>query len=249
MNVHTVGLDYGTDAACVPYAGALTALLHTELIVGYASQEGGRLSGLEARIARVRISNEVSERVASLNTHLSVRVVEQGSIDWSEPGMVIVSNHLQSHARCPVWRPAAETSVRNTKGPILIPFGNKPELEVGYLWGVSLARRIGVSVIFYHTTWPKDQVASLRGEDHWHSGAEAVAHRAETCAREQGVPSETIVERAASVREGIHQMALYRCVSCIVAQQDANVISGGYHDELIRYGHLVPLVILPKRSV
>ena len=206
------------------------------------------MTGLEVRVARVRISNEVSGKLVNPNARLSVRVAEQDSVDWPEAGTIIVSNHLQHHERFPVWRPAAETSIRNAKAPILIPFGNKPELEVGYLWGVSLARRIGVPVIFYHTTWTKDRVASSRGEDHWHVGAEEVARRAEACAREQDVPSETVVERAASVREGIHQMALYRCASCIVAQQDANVIAGGYHDELIRYGHLVPLVILPKRS-
>lgn len=248
MNVQKVCLDYGTDAACVSYAGALAALLRAELIVGYAPQEGGRMTGLEARITRIRISHEVSEELVNPNAHLTVQVVLQGSIEWPETEAIIVSNHLQQHVRLPVWRPAAERSVRDVKAPVLIPFGNKPELELGYLWGVELARRIGVSAIFYHTTWPKDRVTSLRGVDHWHAGAEEVARRAETYAREQGVPSETIVEQAASVREGIHQMALYRCVSCIVAQQDANVISGGYHDELIRYGHLVPLVILPKRS-
>ncbi len=248
MYLQAIYLDYATDSSCLSYARALATLLRAELIVGYAPPHGGCMTDEEVETARVRILDAVSDG-ASGDQSFCVRIARHGSIGWPTVGGIIVSNHCERHPTLPLWRPSSETTIRNAKAPILIPFGNKPELERGYLWGVSLAYRIKVSVVFYHTTWPRDGVTSERGEEHWHSGAEEVARRAEKGDRERGVASEPIVERAGSVREGVHQMALYRRASCIVAQQDANVISGGYHDELIRYGHLVPLVLLPKGGV
>lgn len=215
------------------------------LIVVYSPPKGGRMTDREAEKAKERILSDVCERSPGSVKSADIRIMH-GDIEWPWGETILVSNHLQNHERIPVWRPASEAAVRNAKAPIFVPFGNKPELECGYIWGVRLAQSIRTRVIFYHATWPRDGVTSENGKDHWHAGAEEVARRAERYAEEMGVPSETVVERAPSIREGVHQAALSRCALCIVAQQDINVIAGGYHDELVRYGHLVPLIILPK---
>lgn len=245
MNIQAVFIDYATDSASLPYASALAALLQAELVVGYAPPKGGGMTEKETETMRIRILKDVSSGISG-DGAVCIRIARHGDVSWPKVGAIVVSNHLESHPSLPLWRPASEAAIRNTGAPILIPFGNKPEFEYGYLWGVALACRIDVPAIFYHTTWPRDGVVSACGRDHWHAGAEEVARCAEEYARERGVASEIVVERAANVREGVHQMALYRRALCIVAQQDRNVIAGGYHDELMRYGHLAPLVILPK---
>lgn len=247
MYLQSIYLDYATDRACISYARSLAALLQAKLVVGYAPPSGRRMTNEDAETVSIRIHNDPAlKEMRDPDQSLSVWVAQRGDTEVPDEGAIIVSNSLENHPRFPVWRPSAETTVRNTTAPVLIPFGNKPEFEYGYLWGVALACRIDVPAIFYHTTWPRDGVVSACGRDHWHAGAEEVARRAEEYAREMGVASEIVVERAANVREGVHQMALYRRALCIVAQQDRNVIAGGYHDELMRYGHLAPLVILPK---
>ena len=249
MDIKGVSLDYATDSACLSYACALAIRLGVELIVRYTPPNGTTMKEPEVNVTEDRIRSEILSGHGKSLSALDVRVLRQGDIKWPMFGMLLVANSLTSHSWFPVWRPSAEVGVRNKNAPVLIPFGNKPKLEHGYRFGVVLARDLNVPAVFYHTTWPKDGVVSEDPKDHWHDGAEEVARQAESYAQEMGVPHEVVVEIAPNVREGVHRAALLRSAMAIVVQQDANVIAGGYHDELIRYGHLVPLVILPRGGV
>lgn len=133
----------------------------------------------------------------------------------------------------------------NIKGcTIFIPFGKGGAGVRAARFGVALAKTLGMSVTFYHTTYRSD-VASDRPEDHVCREAKEVQRLIEEVARTKAVPFTTIVETAPGVADGIVLSALLHNASLIVMTHGRQVMMGSYVDQVAVIGP-IPLMILPK---
>jgi nucleotide-binding universal stress UspA family protein len=247
MSVKRVCLDYGVDAHHVSLAASLARRLRALLDVRYAPPlktvlEEGVADDTQERIARTMAA--LAER---RGLEVNVYAQRRGPLKWSASDALIVSNVLAEHPQLPVLRPTHMSILPESDAPVLVPFGNKPDLEHGYRWGLPFAKALGCPVVLWHATWKRPGVRSNDAREHWHEGARAVAEEAQTYAQELGVTTELIVATPPNVVLSMHEAALLRGAVCIVVQQDENVIAGGYDEQLIDLRHEVPVVVLPKR--
>jgi hypothetical protein len=129
------------------------------------------------------------------------------------------------HQLFPFGEPAL---TRRFQGSLLAPFGNS---ESGYYTidrAVPLAAALRLELLLYHTTWANPDIESLNPVDHMCEEAKVLLVYAQDLARQQKVPTRTVVELAPDVVEGLVRTALLQEVNLIVMAKDLNVLFGDY---------------------
>lgn len=100
-------------------------------------------------------------------------------------------------------------------GPFLLPFGDGRSAKRAACLALPLANMLGLSVVFYHTTWTEPGVLSQNPADHICPAADQVRQELETMASKAEVPYRTVIETTDDTVEGIVQCAM-RCQARLI---------------------------------
>ncbi len=125
----------------------------------------------------------------------------------------------------------------------LIPLGNGPSGLRAAVKGVPFAKRLGLSVAFYHTTWLNPEIASDDPASHVHATAAAVISEAQALAASLGVRSRVIVETAETVAEGVCRAALRENCPLVVMARGKDTLRGSYVDQVLARTPVPTLVV------
>ncbi|MGD9682974.1 MAG: universal stress protein [Candidatus Obscuribacterales bacterium] len=253
--------DTITGEASLSYAADLAARLgaHLKVIVLTDSRREARLPGkIDARASLCRRV----ETAVALKTGL--KPLTQFSIVCSdlasehcerpaEPGGILVSRldpltqTLAHHSRVvPVIASYDEMSVcgRCASGPVLIPFGDEESGLHGAAVGLPLARYLGLPVVFYHTTWKDESVASENAMDHMCQAARGILDRLVSRACPGGVAHRLVIETADDVVEGMLHCAMREQASMIVLARGPRTGLGSYVSQSLAQSP-IPVVVAP----
>ncbi|MCA9800675.1 MAG: universal stress protein [Cyanobacteria bacterium HKST-UBA02] len=249
--------DTITGKASLSYAADLAARLgaHLEVIVLTDSRREARLLGKTD--ARASLCRRVETAVA-LKTGL--KPLTQFAIVCSdleseslEPGGILISRldpltqTLAHQSRVvPVVASYDEVAVcgRCSSGPVLIPFGDEESGLHGAAVGLPLARILGLTVVFYHTTWRDESVDSALAEDHMCQAARGILERLVSMASAEGVTHRTVIETADDVVEGMLHCAMREQSSVIVLARGPRTGLGSYVTQSLAQSP-IPVVVAP----
>ncbi|MDO8622001.1 MAG: universal stress protein, partial [bacterium] len=144
--------------------------------------------------------------------------------------------------------PQGETGVLvRGAGPVCIPLGDGESGSWASLLGIPIARALGLSVVFYHTTWRNPAVASDEARAHMDPDAQLVLATAHQRAVAAGVAYHTIVEMADGVAEGIVRAALRERCSLIITARGRATGRGSYVDQLLAESP-IPVWSAPRKE-
>lgn len=191
------------------YAASLAELLSSEHLHVYAAGAQGfdpsscQLSAIEQE--RIR---EAAGDATGLRRN---RIIVTGG-QYPDGAIVVDSSPVSGRNAFHWLNPGHETGVNRLgrKGPILIPFGNKDTGIRAARFGVCLAEKLGVSVLFYHTTWIDRSVDSGLAEDHMCFAAQGVFAAVKQLAIDSAVPFDCVIEAADDVAQGIARSAILK---------------------------------------
>ncbi len=243
-------VPYGDDGIDLPYAIDLSRALDVPLLIevvarvvdieelalelGATAKDVFRVMSSRARRHAERLGAEMS-RVHILPREHASRI--------SSPHAIRVE--CTTHGGPAVLSPAGEKVVfRDGKTSILIPFGNGPSGLSAAKHGVEIAKRLGVGVVFYHTTWPKSNCNDSDPKKHMCPAATAVQDGVLAFARENGVDGATDIRLDSEVVRGVVAAALRHRAPLIVTAQGGNTVLNGYPSLLSAGNCPVPLLVL-----
>ena len=165
---------------------------------------------------------------------------------------VVVDGPLASVRRdASVIAPQFETALFGRgAGPALVPFGDRESALRAMELGLPILRGCGFGeIVFYHTTWRADGVASENPEDHMNDAAREVLTNLRNLADLASVRHRTIVETADSIPAGIQRAALRNGCRLVVTARDPERFGHTYVDEMIEDAPTPVLVVGNKKEV
>jgi len=110
-----------------------------------------------------------------------------------------------------------------------------------------LLRRLGFSIVFWHSTWRDLRVSSAEPRDHMLASAKVTEVQAQDIAREYGVGFESLVETAETIDGGlVFAACLHRC-PLIVMARGRNTVLGSYVDDVLEGSH-IPVLIMGREA-
>lgn len=158
------------------------------------------------------------------------------TIDSSHAAGVIVDHNLAfQRDDLSVLFPCRETTLLGRgSGPILIPFGDGQSVMPAAEIGLALAKSLGLSIVFYHTTWSVPGLEAAKPEAHMCASAQRLLKTLQAMAADAGVECSVVVETADDVVEGLLQCALRQSARLIVMSRSAKTTVGCYVSQTLR---------------
>jgi nucleotide-binding universal stress UspA family protein len=125
---------------------------------------------------------------------------------------------------------------------ILIPIDEKEENLVSVRIGVEIAKQINGKIIFYHTTWRREDLDS---EDVMkHCDEEAISCLSSAKKMAEGIENESIVEMQETIEGGIIGCAVRTGADLIIMTNSRSIIGG--KAELVLDNSMYPMLIIKK---
>jgi hypothetical protein len=122
---------------------------------------------------------------------------------------IVVSNNLALRRRdLTILQPFEERDVLRSEGGILVPFGDGNSGPASISFAIPLAKALSREIVFYHTTWRNEKVASNNAVDHLCAAAESQHELLKRQADQAGVAHRMAVEMADDVVFGMLNCAL-----------------------------------------
>lgn len=252
-------LRYASDLARVLGAEQL----HVYLPGAAMADKWPAVADRPAPTERVKIQ---SERVVRFVAEVTggVPVVVHDGIDLATcapdqlpPNPIIVSSELaMRRSDVNILQPFEEVSVRRTQGGVLVPFGDGQAGPVAASVALPLARALGLSVVFYHTTWPAAGVTSTNPVDHIYSASRAQYDRLAAMAQAASVQHRMEVEMADDVVMGMLGCALNGGISpdnpspvnLVVMSHGVNTCIGSYVEKTLNRASTPVLVVASPQT-
>ncbi|MBS1992973.1 MAG: universal stress protein [Cyanobacteria bacterium SZAS LIN-3] len=187
-------------------------------------------------------SRPVANLLAEQNAHV---LAEVAAITGLAPEFIalagtdtsgIIVDHTMAFERADldVLSPSREQSLlARGKGPLLVPFGDSLSALPAANIAIALGKKLTLPVVFYHTTWRDESVASPKAEDHMCAEAREVAAVLKSRATTIGVEFSFAVETADDVAEGILQCALRQGARLIIMPRSAKTTIGCYVNQAL----------------
>lgn len=126
-------------------------------------------------------------------------------------------------------------------GEIMIPFGNGESGIFAVNETLPLINRLGLNVVFWHTTWKNPALAEATAETHMVPEAKSVLKIIQQKANELGIKHRNVIETADDVVEGIIRFALKEHCVMVVMARGRKTGAGRYGDRLIKRSSPVPV--------
>ena len=208
------------------------------------------------QIAGADQNNSVETLLTEQDAHVLAEVAaitglppEQIVLSGTDTSGIIVDHNMAfERAELDVLSPSREKALlARGKGPLLVPFGDSLSALQAANIAIELAARLTLPVVFYHTTWKDETLASQSAEDHMCAEAKLVAEALKNCATAAGVEFSFVVETADDVAEGILQCALRQSVRLIVMPRSAKTTIGCYVNQALAKTP-VPLLAVAAKS-
>jgi hypothetical protein len=177
--------------------------------------------------------------------------------DQLPPNPIIVSSELaMRRSDVKILQPFEEVTVRRTQGGLLVPFGDGEAGLVAASVALPLARALGLSVVFYHTTWPAAGVTSTNPVDHLYSASRAQYDRLAAMAQAASVQHRMEVEMADDVVMGMLGCALNGAISpdnpspvnLVVMSHGVNTCIGSYVEKTLNRASTPVLVVAAPQT-
>lgn len=163
--------------------------------------------------------------------------------------LLIGSSFAVRHPMFSYVVPKNETDLRaRGDGSICVPLGNGDSARRVATFVLPLAAKMGVSVVFYHTTWldPKLPVDAAPERHMLPAVAEHLrAMHAE--AATLGVSCEAVIEAASTVDDGILRFALHRNCSLIAMARSVQIGRGSHVDQALARS-VIPVLVLGRSA-
>ena len=150
-------------------------------------------------------------------------------------GIIVDHNLAFEREDLSVLFPCRESTLlgRGT-GPILIPFGDGQSCMPAAELGLALAKKLGLPVVFYHTTWAVPGLAETDAQAHMCASAQKLLKTLQAMAEQAGVECSLVIETADDVVEGLLHCALRQSARLIVMSRSAKTTVGCYVSQTLR---------------
>lgn len=188
-------------------------------------------------------------RILSRFTAPRLEVELRGRVLGDPRDTIFVSNEVDERSPLTQLRPFDECRVNVVYGrTVLVSFGHDWLNSRAADKGIQLAKKLGLTVTFYHTTYPREGVIA---DDAWHhmdGGAQDMLGRLLRQAHREDVRAISVTETAEEVATGIVHAALDHDASLIVMAYGRKVLKGSYVDQVASLGP-VPLLVCASEEV
>jgi len=162
-----------------------------------------------------------------------------------DPGMIVISNSI-AEKRQPftVIAPRYMTKFDpHGKKKIIVSLGDGPTGLAASQFAIWFAKRIGFSLVFWHTTWRDHTVTSDDPRDHMNHHAKIVLLKAQTMAEEANVPYEVDVRTISeAIADGI-VTAAYDHDCCLIVMKRGDAVIGSHCDSTVERTP-IPLMVV-----
>lgn len=185
----------------------------------------------------------------ALTTHFNINTYEAGKVAAIAPDSILVDQAAKHHKRdAIVLASYDETSVcgRQGDGVVFVPFGDETSGMHAAHFGLPLAKKLGLSVVYYHTTWKDEKTISEDPADHMCAAARGIAGELTRMARSHGVEHRFVIECADDVVEGMLQSAMRERAALIVLARGARTGIGSYVMQSLTQSP-IPCLVAPRR--
>ncbi len=131
-------------------------------------------------------------------------------------------------------------------GPVLVPFGSNIETAtLTAAMALPICRKLGLPVVFYHTTWEADGEKSELTWDHMSLNARQVAVRLQTMAEERRVTYRFCLDRSDTISGGVTEAAHRFGCSLICLGESLRTRQGSSSTNVLRLTS-TPTVVLGR---
>ena len=141
-----------------------------------------------------------------------------------------------------------ESLTKRGDGPVLIPLGDNGSGEYAAREGIEIAKALGLSVVFYHTTWREEDVDSDDPRDHMNTGARQVLEGAIARAEELEVLYKAVPQTDLGVADGIVLAAGVHECSMILMARGTDTLKGSYVDQVLELSR-IPVLVMGQEEV
>jgi len=232
------------------FAADLLKRLELKVLTVYLEEgraDAGRICSDERPVAQLLA--EQNAQVVAAVASITGLTPEQIVLTASDTTGIIVDHSMAfERAELDVLSPSREKALLiRGKGPLLVPFGDSLSALHAANIAIELAAKLVLPVVFYHTTWKDESLASAQPEDHMCAEAKQVAEALKTSATASGVQHSFVVETADDVAEGILQCSLRLGVRMIVMPRSAKTTIGCYVNQALAKSP-VPLLAVAAKS-
>ena len=193
-------------------------------------------------IAQKRISEKVSSLINAC-LQISYEVVPDDLNLLNSDKTIFVSNSIISEQNnFSVIAPFNEAGLlERGPGEIMIPFGNGESGIFAATKALPLIKRLGLNVVFWHTTWKNPALIANEPEQHMIEDAKSVLKTIREKADELGIKHRSVIETADDVVEGMLRFALKEHLVLIVMTRGKKTGEGRYGDRLIKRSSPIPI--------
>ncbi len=179
----------------------------------------------------------------------TINTYEVGSEPLIDSNSILVDQAAKHHSRdAIVLASYDETAVRGRqgKGPIFVPFGDETAGMHAAHFGLPLAKTLGLSIVYYHTTWRDENTISDNPADHMCTAARRIQSELSRMATSFGVEHRFVIECADDVVEGMLQCAMREQAAVIVLARGARTGIGSYVTQSLAQSP-IPCLVAPRR--
>ncbi len=197
-----------------------------------------RLSALVAEVTKLAYGDQFT-----INTY------EVGKEAVIAPDSILVDQAAKHHSRdAIVLASYDETAVRGRlgTGPIFVPFGDETAGMHAAHFGLPMAKKLGLPVVYYHTTWKDEDTTSDNPADHMCAAARRIQSELTRMATAHGVEHRFVIECADDVVEGMLQCAMRERAALIVLARGARTGIGSYVTQSLAQSP-IPCLVAPRR--
>lgn len=132
-------------------------------------------------------------------------------------------------------------------GPMVFPFGNGESGAHAGKFALPLAKAMGLSIEFYHTTWSNAARKDAPPSEHMHASAIELRRQLESQAQALGIAFNTTIETADDVAEGLIRFSLRKGACLIAMARGRNTRVGSYVTQLLTQSP-IPLLICGRHQ-
>ncbi|MCX6778881.1 MAG: universal stress protein [Candidatus Magasanikbacteria bacterium] len=163
-----------------------------------------------------------------------------------DPGMIVISNSI-AEKRQPYTviapRYMAEFDPHGKK-KIIVSLGDGQAGLKATVFAIWFARRVGFSLVFWHTTWRDPTISSDNPQDHMNHQARLVLLKAQTLAEEAHVPYEIDIRSVSqAIADGIVAAAYDNDCCLIVMKRGDSAVIGSHCDSTVERTP-IPLMVV-----
>lgn len=235
------------DRRCLTYAADLAALLNGYLHAWLPPDEGverlmeGAVPSAfdtEQRLVARRLGGIVAPEVRYVVRHgnISKEAVGTGGIAVGPRGgrLTDVVSVVPMNEEQPL---------RRGRGPICVPFGKGESAVRACEAALTLASKLKLDIVFYHTTWKDERLPEDAGpEAHMLPEALGILRALSRRAEAHRIRTETVIETAPTVVGGILAFALERGCSFIAMARGPEIGRGSHVDQALERS-VIPLIV------